>query len=236
LSSEPREPPEAPDADLSALPLPSAQDPAVDAPGNSPSDSAPLVDPLDQPIGALIGHRPPTPQFLRRAERAERWRRPTVRFALAVLSLLLAAALAAQLALHYRDAVAAQWPLARPWLQRACQAVGCSIDAPRRIDALSVDSSGLLRVEEGVGQYKLSLVLNNRATTEVLMPAIDLVLTDEQGRTLVRRVLSAKELGAQRPALPPQAELALAGMLDLSALNDLGERRVNGYTVELFYP
>ncbi|MEO7851264.1 MAG: DUF3426 domain-containing protein, partial [Rubrivivax sp.] len=234
LPDEPDGPAEAPTDGLSDWPLPTAADTAVD----SPSDSAPPVeslDPLDQPIGALIGHETPTPQFLRHAERAERWRRPAVRWALAVLSLLLAATLAAQLALHYRDAMAAQWPLSRPWLQRACQAAGCSIAAPRRIDALSVDSSGLLRAD-GVGQYRLSLVLNNRAGTEVLMPAIDLVLTDEQGRTLVRRVLSAKDLGAEHSALAPRAELALAGMLDLSALSDLGERRVNGYTVELFYP
>jgi predicted Zn finger-like uncharacterized protein len=198
-----------------------------------PSPAA--TDPLDQPVGEQPDHEAPTPEFLRRAERAARWRHPGVRAALALLALLLAAALAAQLALHYRDVLAAQWPPARPWLARACQWAGCRIEPPRRIDALSVDSSGLLRAE-GVARYRLSLVLNNRADTDVLMPAIDLTLTDQQGRTLVRRVLSASELGAETAALAPRTELALQGVLDLGALDDAGERRVNGYTVELFYP
>ncbi len=203
---------------------------------DDPREAEPAaLDPLDQPIGALLGHEPPTPEFLRRAESAARWQRPAVRTALALLALVLAGALAAQLALHDRDALAAQWPSARPWLQRACQLAGCRVEAPRRIDALSVDSSGLLRAE-GVARYQLSLVLNNRADTEVLMPAIDLSLTDAQGRTLVRRVLNARELGAPGTVLAPRAELALQGLLDLSALDDSGERPVNGYTVELFYP
>ena len=210
---------------------------AIDVPdATAPAEpGAAVVDPLHQPIGALLGHEPPTPEFLRRAESAARWRHPAVRAGLTLLALLLVAALAAQLALHYRDALAAQWPPARLWLQRACQLAGCRIEAPRRIDALSVDSSGLLRAE-GVGHYRLSLVLNNRADTEVLMPAIDLTLTDQQGRTVVRRVLNARELGAEGAALAPGAELALQGLLDLSALDDAGESGVNGYAVELFYP
>ncbi len=230
---------EAPAIDAAAETPPAQADeapasPAID--GEAMADAGPQTrDPLDQPIGEQPGHEPPTPEFLRSAERAARWRQPGVRAALALLTLVLAAALAAQLALHYRDTLAARWPPARPWLARACQLAGCRVEAPRRIDALSVDSSGLLRAE-GVARYRLSLVLNNRADTDVLMPALDLTLTDQQGRTLVRRVLNARELGAEADALAPHTELALQGLIDLSALDDAGERRVNGYTVELFYP
>jgi predicted Zn finger-like uncharacterized protein len=170
-----------------------------------------------------------TPEFVLRADRAARRRHPAQRGTLAALALLLAALLTAQIALHYRDGLAAGWPVSRPWLQAACKPLGCSVEAPRRIDSLGVDSSGLVRLE-GSPYYKFSLVIQNRAPVVVRMPAIELVLTDTQGQTMARRVLRAAELGNDTPSLPARGELALNATLEL------GEQRVAGYTVELFYP
>ena len=47
---------------------------------------------------------------------------------------------------------------------------------------------------------------------------------------MARRVLSVAELGNAADSLPAGGELSLQAMLDL------GEQRVAGYTVELFYP
>ncbi|MGL6108602.1 MAG: DUF3426 domain-containing protein [Rubrivivax sp.] len=170
-----------------------------------------------------------TPGFVQRADRAARWRQPARRGGMAVLSLLLAALLAAQIALHYRDGLAAGWPAARPWLQGACTLLGCQIEAPRRIDSLSVDSSGLVRVD-GSALYRLSLVVHNKAPNPVRMPAFDLSLTDAQGQPVARRVLMAHELGHTTQSLPGRAELPLQATLEL------GDRQVAGYTIELFYP
>lgn len=170
-----------------------------------------------------------TPGFVVRADRAARRRHPARRSLLAGLALVLAALLAAQIALNYRDDLAAGWPASKRWLQAACGLLGCSVEAPRRIDSLGVDSSGLVRVE-GSPYYRLSLVVQNRAPVVVRMPAIELTLTDTQGQTMARRVLRAAELGNDAPSLPARGELALNAMLEL------GEQRVAGYTVELFYP
>jgi hypothetical protein len=78
--------------------------------------------------------------------------------------------------------------------------------------------------------YRLTLVVQNKAAFEVRMPAVELVLSDAQGQTVVRRVFTAGELGQPAPSLPPRGEAALQALLDL------GERRMAGYTVELFYP
>jgi hypothetical protein len=107
--------------------------------------------------------------------------------------------------------------------------VGGWVYAPLPLDSLSVDSSGLVRMQDSP-LYRLTLVLQNKAPTAVRMPAIDLVLTDARGQTLARRVLTAAELGHTAQSLPPGGELTLQALLDL------GERRVAGYTVELFYP
>ena len=171
----------------------------------------------------------PTPGFMRRAERAERWRHPLRRNIVTLLCLVLLATLAGQMAMHYRDDLSARWPATTPWLQGACRALGCSVEPPRHIDSLAVDSSGLVRVDDSA-LYRLSLVVQNRSATAVRMPSIDLALTDAQGRTTVRRVLSAAELGHAADSLPPRGEVALQAMLELVY------RHVAGYTVELFYP
>ena len=201
-------------------------DPALDA-ALSPTQT-PAAD-LDLRADPAAVQSQPMPGFVLRAEREARWRHPLLRAGLALLCLLLTATLAGQMALHYRDDVAARWPRTKPWLQGACQWLGCRVEPPRHIDSVAVDSSGLVRVE-GSDLYRLTLVVQNRSTLPVRMPAIELALTDAQGRTMARRVLSAADLGQAVDSLPPQGEVALQAMLEL------GERRVAGYTVELFYP
>jgi len=208
---------------------------AVDAPASESAGFAAdmaavgAVAPAAETAPDATSETMPTPDFIRRADSAARWRHPARRGMLATLSLLLAAILAVQVALHYRDSLAAGWPASRPWLQAACDRLDCRIEAPRRIDSLSVESSGLVRVD-GSPAYRLSLVLQNRASTVVHMPAIELALTDTQGQTMARRVLYAAELGSSADSLAPRGEVLLQATLEL------GETRVAGYTIELFYP
>ena len=218
----PPEPPEPPGEPPPAPPAEAAADHAV-APQPVTAPTPPAAAPPS------VAADEPVPGFLRRAEQAERWRQPGRRGLLAGIAVLLALLLAGQMALHYRDRLAAASPTARPLLLAACSLLGCKVEPPRRIEALNVDSSGLLRVQ-GSPLYRLSLVVQNKAPTEVRMPAVDLVLTDAQGQTLARRVLTAAELGQSAE------QLTAGGEATLQATLDLGERRVAGYTVELFYP
>ncbi len=169
------------------------------------------------------------PSFLRRAERAQRWRRPGVRATLAVLLALGLAGLLGQATYVYRDLVAARFAAARPVLDQACALLGCTIAPPRLIESLAVESSGLVRIEKS-DVYKLSVVLRNRAGIAAALPAFDLALTDSQGKLLARRVLRAPEFGASQADLGPGRELSLQATL--RAATD----PVAGYTIELFYP
>ncbi len=168
------------------------------------------------------------PAFVRRAERAERWRRPGVRLALGALALVATATLAGQAALEYHDPLAARWPALRPALELGCRVAACRIAAPRAIDELSVESSGLVRVN-GTALYRMSVVLRNRAGIALAAPALDLSLTDNQGEVIARRVLTLAQIGHPAPALAPATELALHATLSIS-------RPVSGYTIEIFYP
>jgi hypothetical protein len=172
------------------------------------------------------------PAFVRRAERAQRWQQPRVRAALAALAVLGVAGLTGQITYAYRDLAAARFPQARPALEQACALLGCRIEAARAIGALAVESSGLVRVEKS-SVYKLSVTLRNQAGIEVALPALDLALTDIQGRLIARKVLSAADLGAAQPTLGADRELALQATLQAAPA---ATEPVAGYTIELFYP
>ena len=194
------------------------------------SDAGPVTVPMPQ--AWATAELPPTaapPRFLQAADRAAWWRKPAVRTGLAAGVALLAMTAVLQAALLERDTLAAQVPATAPLLQALCRLGGCQVQPPRRIDAITVDSSALGRLD-GAGLYRLQLVLRNRADTALLAPALELSLTDSQGKLSVRRVLRLAELGLAQTTL--QAGQAVT----LQAVLSAGEQRIDGYTVELFYP
>jgi predicted Zn finger-like uncharacterized protein len=202
-----------------AAPVPSAAAPSPEAGGNAAGTTAPEA-PATEPAQ-------PLPGFLLRAQRAEaRRRRPWPDALLAAALLLL---LGGQIALHYRDLFAAAWPATRAPLAAACGVLGCELRAPLRIEGFTVESVVLRRVDESP-MHLLQVVVRNRAGTAARLPTIDLALTDLEGRTTARRMIDARDLGATGDQLPAQGEVALQALLDL------GDTRVAGYTVELFYP
>ena len=78
--------------------------------------------------------------------------------------------------------------------------------------------------------YRLSVTLRNRAGVEVAAPALDLALTDAQGRPIARRVLQMSDLYLPLRALKPGSELPIQVPLGIA------DRPVSGYTIEIFYP
>ena len=175
------------------------------------------------------------PSFVRSAEQAARWRRPRVRATLALLCLAALLTLASQTALEYRDLLAAQLPQTRPWLEAACKPLGCKIEAARVIDSLAVDSSGLLRIERS-NLYKLQVSLRNRAGIALAVPALDMKLTDSQGRLIARKVLLPADLGVAQATIDAGRDLHLQATLQSLAGGDAGVPVIAGYTIELFYP
>jgi predicted Zn finger-like uncharacterized protein len=170
------------------------------------------------------------PGFLRQADRNARWQRPAVQRALAALGGVLTLALALQVSMHHRDTMAQRWPAIQPALSALCGMIGCELAAPRSLAALAVDSSGVTRLE-GAPLYRLQIALRNRSAWPVAMPALDLTLTNLRGEVVARRVLRATDVVPNAPT-----QIAAGADWSAQAVLDLGERRIAGYTVELFYP
>lgn len=183
--------------------------------------TAPVELPLERSTGA--------PEFLRRAESRARWQRPRMRAALGVATLALLAGLALQVGHHFRDFVFVRWPTLQPVLAQWCALATCSIEPPRHIEDISVESTALARAV-GADAFRLAVTLRNHGSVPLTMPWIDLSLTDTSGKLVARRALAARDFTPVTTTLQPGTEVVLQTLL--AARN----ARPSGYTVEIFYP
>ena len=149
-------------------------------------------------------------------------------------AIVLAAALAVQIAYAARDRLAAAWPASRPLLERMCAAAGCTVAWPRRPDLLALEASDLQADPARPNIVVLTATLRNRGDLAVARPALELTLTGTQDQTLARRIFlpadylpGAADAGG---AMPARAEVEVRLELDTADL------RPAGYRLFLFYP
>ncbi|RYF17377.1 MAG: DUF3426 domain-containing protein [Comamonadaceae bacterium] len=176
-------------------------------------------------------HAMPNVSFVRQANRRAFWRRPMVRIFLAFASLLLAAVLLVQVAYQDRDRLAQSQPALQPWLARMCDALGCTLGAPRQIEAIVIESSGFNRVRNDT--YRLAFTLRNTAGIQLAAPALELTITDGQDQTVARRVITPQEMGAPGGVIAAGGDWSRAVGLTVSAADNA---RVAGYRLLAFYP
>jgi predicted Zn finger-like uncharacterized protein len=184
--------------------------------------AAPRVDVDDDDV--------PVPEFLVR----EAPRRHPVLWGVAAL--LAAFALIAQGAYRYRTELAVLLPEARAPLEAACEALGCAVALPRRPDLMAIESSDLQADGKRDNVIVLNAVLRNRAPFPQDYPALELTLTDDADRPVVRRVLRPSDyLG---PARAAQASAGIAAGAEAAfRLNlDASRARATGYRLYLFFP
>lgn len=171
------------------------------------------------------------PEFLREDQRRARWSSPLARGLLGSAAVGLAVLLGAQVAIHQRDKVADLWPWSRPMLVQACRIGGCEVlEAPRRLESFTVESTALTKVGTGVDTYRLTITLRNRGARAAMLPSVELSLLDGEGQLLSRRALDPADFRVQRPVVPAGADTTL------QLLMTAGRGRVNGFTIEIFYP
>ncbi|MDP9045531.1 MAG: zinc-ribbon domain-containing protein [Pseudomonadota bacterium] len=170
------------------------------------------------------------PHFVIHAHRRALWKSPRMLALQGGVVAVLLALLGGQAVHHFRDPVAARWPASAPLLRSWCSWAGCTLEAPRRIEDVVVESTSLTRAP-GPDAFRLSVVLRNRGNLEVMPPSVELSLTDAAGQAIARRVLSPRDFQARAATLQPGAEAPWQLFLTSS-----GASRITGYTVEVFYP
>ena len=203
-------------------------EPSEDTIPLEPSPQLGLFDPSRRPAEQAPSDDAP-PSFM-----AER---PQPRKALwALLSLVTFLTLAGQVLYRYRAEVAAMVPSTRAPLAALCQRLGCDVPLPRRPELMSIDSSELQADPRHEGVISLNAVIHNRAGFAQDYPALELTLTDEADRPVLRRILRPSDyLGARSrdqlaQGIAPGSEATLRVFLDTT------RTRATGYRLYLFYP
>lgn len=245
----------APDADIPPEALANAPSPAAQE--FTPERS--LEPPSKRPGKPGTRGRDPstqTPEFMRRAQRQAFWRHPATRTVLSFIGLSLLVVLTLQLGQYHRDWLSAKYPALRPHLAQLCAHTGCRIQPVLRLDDLQVESATLVRAtSEGPDNYRLAVVVHNRADIELAWPHVDLTLTDDTGAVIARRAFApadaewldtADAKAEAAPRSPAAQNSAEAGQLPAAAPADRSttllwhlrapDIKPAGYTAELFYP
>ncbi len=206
----------------------------------APAMATSLDDLRADPRGGARTSPAAKPGFMRKAERERQWQQPRRRALLVGAVAGSALLLLTQVAVAYKDLMAARFPGTRPVLEGLCAGLGCTVRAARGIDSLAVESSGLVRVDK-TANYQLQVTLRNRANLELALPALDVTFTDSKGDVIARKVLLPQDLGSTIDRKPGShggtvaagREVTLQGTLQTAGG---GAEVVAGYTVELFYP
>lgn len=151
-----------------------------------------------------------------------------------LFALLLALALLAQAAYHFRTEIATRWPELRPILADACAHLGCTVPLPHVAELLSIEGSELQADAERGGLLVLRATLKNRAAFAQPYPLLELTLTDVQDRMVVRRVLTPPDY---LPAsVAPGGVFAAGAELSTRLWIDAGDSGAAGYRLYVFFP
>ena len=144
-----------------------------------------------------------------------------------VIALLLVAALAVQLAYHFRGELVRRIPDTGAIFE----ALAVPLPLPAHSELISIESSDL-RFDKDRDLFFLDASLRNRAAYDQAWPALELTLLDNSEAPVARRVLTAAdylEPGSDPTSFPADAEVPVRLWIDARGLG------ASGYRLYIFY-
>ena len=152
-----------------------------------------------------------------------------------LLAFIALCALALQAAMHLRSEIGVLLPQGRPYLEAACEFLGCEVRLPRRADLLSIESSDLQADNQRPGVIILNALLRNRAPFAQEFPDLELTLTDQSERAVIRKVLKPRDYLQEKRAVLP-ADMSGGAEEAVRIFLETGGILATGYQLFLFYP
>jgi predicted Zn finger-like uncharacterized protein len=127
-----------------------------------------------------------------------RQRKPASRLYPALVTLL-TILIVLQSAYALRTQIAGKWPELKPFLTYTCGLFGCMVNLPQEADLLAIDDLELREDAQYQGLIRLSSTLINNAKFTQAYPMLELTLTGNDGKVMIRRVFAPREyLPAER--------------------------------------
>lgn len=195
-------------------------------------DEAPVaLEPAPAPLADLPLEEHEEPEFVRKS-RAQEGAARTRRILMAAGSVLLALALAAQGVTTFRNVLAARYPQLLPALASACVHLHCKIELPMQIESLGIETGELQTL--GGDTFSLMTSLRNSGALAQAWPHIELTLTDNNDKALLRRVLAPSDYlpkgTATAKGFASRSEQPVKLYFSVSHI------KASGYKIAVFYP
>nr|WP_314542397.1 DUF3426 domain-containing protein [uncultured Massilia sp.] len=171
------------------------------------------------------------PEFVKRSRRQERSGK-TRRLLLGAGSAVLALVLLAQAVTTWRNVLAARIPALKPALEAACTLLGCRVALPAQVDNLTIETGELATL--GPGTYSLHTLLRNQGSLVQAWPSIELELTDDDNKPVLRRVFTPAEYLPRGTAV--DAGFAARTEQPVRLHFALGDVTPSDYHLFVFYP
>ena len=142
-------------------------------------------------------------------------------------------ALVAQSVFVFRNELSQEFPALRPKLIVLCSHLNCDLPLPREAQLLRSEYSELTFIPNSPTLIQLNATLRNLAPFEQELPKLEVTLTDENEKVIVRKIFTAKQYMVQneRTQNSIEANEEIRAFLQL----DLGELHSTGYSLFWFY-
>jgi len=204
---------------------PTFTDHSFDLPAAEPADVELETDDV------ILPPAPDEPAFVTQGRRREQSGK-ALRIAMACGAVALLLLLLLQVMTTFRNPLAAQFPQFKPALAALCSVSGCRVELPAQIEALAIEQGEL----QTLAPQRFSYVsqLRNLGRSVQAWPSIELILNDDDGKPVLRRVV------APRDYLPAGTDVA-KGFAPRSEQNirlyfTLDQLTASGYHIAIFYP
>jgi predicted Zn finger-like uncharacterized protein len=150
-----------------------------------------------------------------------------------IASVILFITLLAQGVYIFRKHITAWFPSMEPVLAQICIKMGCQVNLPAQITAVSIESSELQTSAVSKNAFALTLLLANHSQLTQAWPSIELTLNDGNEQPVARRIFMPNEYLASLPGpikgIPANTEQPVKLFFELAQL------KASGYRVYLFY-
>jgi hypothetical protein len=135
--------------------------------------------------------------------------------------------------INFNKQILVNIPLDSDWVQRVCERIGCEFRGVRRISELRLVGTDLvMRPDIGKNVYQFRATIQNLGAEQLEFPAIELKLSDIQGRVITSRVIYPIQYGEDVVDL----ELGTKMEYQVNLLLWVGEGLPVAFDSYLFYP
>ncbi len=153
---------------------------------------------------------------------------------LGLVTIALLGAFSIQCLYMFSDRMIVWWPPSEEIISKACHIFVCPRRLETRISALTIESSELQIIPELKNKYALSLLIRNSSSSYQSWPHIELTLTDQEKKTIIRKIFAPSNYLPNAESImkgiSPYAEKSVGLYLEMKT-----EPNVD-YRISLFHP